>query len=107
MLIQKKTSKSFLRKVSANIIQIMNKFYGTKISLFFLKISVKVMDIKRKLKKYTRNTIFLSSHIFLKILHCDRDARKMWNKNLDDTGLKYTLHMYQEELLLLLEVGPL
>ena len=51
--------------------------------------------------------IFLSSHIFLKTLHRDRDARKMWNKNLDDTGLKYTLHMYQEELLLLLEVGPL
>ena len=53
------------------------------------------------------NTIFLSSHIFLKIIHCDRDASKIWNKNLDDTGLKYTLHMYQEELLLLLEVGPL
>ena len=66
MLIQKKTSKSFLRKVSANIIQIMNKFYGTKISRFFLKISVKVMDIKRKLKKVYEKYDFLKFSYFLK-----------------------------------------
>ena len=64
---EKKTSQNFLRNFLAHITQIMSKFYRTKnFRCFVLKISVKVMDIKRKLKKVYVKYDFLKFSYFLK-----------------------------------------